>query len=290
MNDNHLKILNSSKYIQYLAKFGIKKETIYERIIPIFNSHDFDQFINRSESLLSPNIYIEELAFNQACKYLNENYRDSVVFENDTRLDIKTIIAYSKTLIQRPEILTPSEIISGFKEPSSENDFIRIARFERQLGLKAYQSNPSSKSFIIFEGLLPIQTEINPLKQELYSHHIWNNSFCVGQPFIQGLINSINGLEPFSIIWLNSELLKLLELTIDDYKNGLRALNNSGEVILNFRHWKKELIGNGSSFVATDSNIAKFEGSDLMLRKDYYEKLKLIIPSIVFYSKLLKVN
>lgn len=290
MNDNHFKILNSSKYIQYLTKLGIKKESIYERIIPIFNSHDFDQFINRSESLLSPNIYMEELIFNQVCKYLNENYRDSVVFENDTRLDIKTIIAYSRTLIQRPEILTPSETISGFKEPSSENDFIRIARFERQLGLKSYESNPSSKSFIIFEGLLPIQTEINPLMKEIDSHLVWNNNFCFGQPFIQGLIHSINSLEPFSIIWLNSELLELLELTIDDYKNGLRALNNSGEVILKFRHWKKELIGNGSSFVGTDSNIAKFEGSDLILRKDYYEKLKLMIPNIVFYSNLLKVN
>lgn len=290
MNSNHFKILNSSKYIKNLVKLGIEKEIIYERIIPIFNSYDFDRFINKSESLLSPNIYMEELAFSQVSKYLNENYRDSTFFKNETRLDIKTIISYSKTLIQRPEILTPSEIITGFKEPSRENDFIRIARFERQLGLKEYGSNPSSKSFIIFEGLLPIKIEVNPLNQELDSHHIWSNSFYVGQPFIQGLIHSINGLEPFSIIWLNSELLKVLELTVDDYKNGLRALNNSGEVILRFRHWKKDLIGNGTSFVATDSNIAKFEGSDLMLRKDYYAKLRLMIPNIVFYSKLLKIN
>lgn len=290
MNSNHFKILNSSKYIKNLVKLGIEKEIIYERIIPIFNSYDFDRFINKSESLLSPNIYMEELAFSQVSKYLNEKYRDSTFFKNETRLDIKTIISYSKTLIQRPEILTPSEIITGFKEPSRENDFIRIARFERQLGLKEYGSNPSSKSFIIFEGLLPIKIEVNPLNQELYSHHIWSNSFYVGQPFIQGLIHSINGLEPFSIIWLNSELLKALELTVDDYKNGLRALNNSGEVILRFRHWKKDLIGNGTSFVATDSNIAKFEGSDLMLRKDYYAKLRLMIPNIVFYSKLLKIN
>jgi hypothetical protein len=287
MNNDHLRLLKSSKYIKYLTQIGIETENIYEMIVSKFNENDFNQFFNRSENLLSPNIYIEELAFSIVCKYLNEKYQDSVIFEDDSKLDIRTIVAHSKTLIQRPKILTPSETISGFKEPSYENDFIRISRFEKQLNLKDYGNTPSSKSIILFEGLLPIKIEVNPLKQELPSHHIWNNSFYIGQPFIQGLCRNINSLEPSSILWLNSELIGSLELTIDDYKNGLRALNNSGEVILEFRHWKKKLIGNGSSFVGTDSNIAKFDGSDLMLRKDYYEKLKWMIPNLVFYTNSL---
>ena len=71
---------------------------------------------------------------------------------------------------------------------------------------------------------------------------------------------------------------------LDNYKNGLRALNSDNEVILLFRHWREDLIGNGVSFIGTNSNIPKLEGCDLILREDYYEKLKDMIPELVFYS------
>ena len=59
------------------------------------------------------------------------------------------------------------------------------------------------------------------------------------------------------------------------------------EVVLKFRCWRYQLIGNGASFVGTDSNIAKLEGCDLILREDYYNKLKKIIPDMVYYTKII---
>jgi hypothetical protein len=47
------------------------------------------------------------------------------------------------------------------------------------------------------------------------------------------------------------------------------------------------LIGNGASFVGVDSNIAKLEGCDLILREDYFDKLKKIVPNVVYYTEVL---
>lgn len=48
---------------------------------------------------------------------------------------------------------------------------------------------------------------------------------------------------------------------------------------------RKDLIGNSNSFVGEDSNIAKLEGSELLLREDYFNLLKNSIPNLVFIAK-----
>ncbi|RPE31426.1 hypothetical protein EC846_0891 [Acinetobacter sp. BIGb0102] len=287
MLDAHLNIVRSSKYIKYLNSIGIETESIFDMVESQFDRNIFDLFINNSEQLLSPNIYIEELVFSVLCRYLNENYSDSAIFEDDAKLDVKSIIAHSKSIIQRPKIPLPSDEILGFKEPSVENGFVRISRFEIQLILKNYNINNYNKSVILFEGLLPVKVETNPLRRDFSSYHIWNNSFYLGTPFIQGLCYNMNDMGLPSILWLNSQFVTLLELRIDNYKNGLRAINKNDEVILEFRYWKDKKIGNGASFVGTNSNIPTCEGCDLILREDYYTQLKKIFPNLSFYTKAL---
>ena len=79
----------------------------------------------------------------------------------------------------------------------------------------------------------------------------------------------------------------MIRLRLDNYNNGLRALNNNDEIVLQFRYWREQLIGNGASFVVMNLNIAKLEGCDLILRKDYFNKLKKIIPNVVYYSEVI---
>ena len=86
---------------------------------------------------------------------------------------------------------------------------------------------------------------------------------------------------------MNSELLDILGLRLDNYPNGLRALNSNNEIVLKFRSWREKLVGNGALFVGVDSNIAKLEGCDLILREDYFNKLKKIIPDVVCYTKVI---
>ena len=284
MNDQLIESINRSKFLLYLTNIGIDIEAVKNKAVESIDKNEIDFFANRSHQLLSPNVYVESLVFKHVCQYLYGEYKDSVIFENEIKFDIKTIIATSRSLTQRPKITKPSNVVEGFKEPDHENGFVIISRFERELITERYEGRSQQKGNIIFEGLLPYEIEMNPLVDKSPTHHIWDSNYYFGEPFIQGFYANFNSIEAQYVLWMNSLLLNMLELELDDYNNGLRALNSSKEIILQFRYWRDQLIGNGASFVGMDSNIAKLEGCDLILRKDYYDKLCKIIPDVVFYT------
>ena len=277
-------------YIRYLEHLDIDTSEIINNIrIKIEkNKNNFDTFTNRSYKMLSPNVLLENIVFVEVNKYLYKNYQDSVIFEEYVNLDIKTLIATQNSIIERPKISKPSEIEEGFKSNlENENGFIRIARFENEM-IEASSGWDRKGQTIVFEGL-SIFGKKTPLFEDLPSSLIWNNAFYY-EPFIIGFTKNFNSIQSNNTLWINSLLQYDLGLTLDNFNNGLQALNENGEVVLKFRQWRSELIGNGASFVGQDSNIPQLEGCDLMLREDYYEKLKVIIPNMEFYSKKLEFN
>jgi hypothetical protein len=286
MNEQILESISRNKYLVYLDHIGIDIDVIKGEIIENVNEDEMNLFVNRSHQRLSPNVYLENLVFKYVSKYLHDEYKGSVFFEDEIKLDIKTIIATSKSLIQRPSILKPSDVVGGFKEPDYEDGFRVISRFEIELSENNYGERGENKGGVIFEGLLPYEIEINPLVEKYPSSHIWENSY-LEKPFIQGFNASINSIESQYVLWMNSELLNMLGLKLDNYNNGLRALNSNDEIVLIFRCWRDQLIGNSASFVGADSNIAKLEGCDLILREDYFNQLKKIIPDVVYYTEVI---
>lgn len=286
MNKQILDSINRNKYLVYLDDLGVDIDVIKVEILENINEDGMDVFVNRSHQRLSPNIYLDSLVFEYVCKYLYDEYKTSVVFENEVKLDIKTIIATSRALIQRPSILKPSDVVGGFKEPDYEDGFRVISRFEREISVNNYGKRGGNKDGAVFEGLLPYEIEINPLVEKYSSNYIWENSY-LEKPFIQGFNASVNSIGSQYVLWMNSELLNMLGLKLDNYNNGLRALNSNDEIILMFRCWRDQLIGNGASFVGADSNIAKLEGCDLVLREDYFSKLKKIIPNLAYFTNVL---
>ncbi len=288
MNRQILDNINQNKYLVYLSNIGVDINLIKDKIIKNVNEDELNVFVNRSHQRLSPNAYLESLVFKYMNEYLYNEHKSSFSLESEMRLDVKTIIATSISLIQRPSyVLKPSDIVAGFKEPDYENDFRIISRFERELSESEYDKERSCKGGVIFEGLLPFEIASNPLIEVDLSHHIWDNSYCIGVPCIQGFNSNFNSIETQYVLWMNSELLNTLELRLDSYQHGLRALNNNDEIVLIFRCWREQLIGNGASFVGADSNIAKLEGCDLILREDYFKKLKKIIPNLVYYAEIM---
>ena len=277
------------KYIIYLNHIGIETETIIKNIrtnVEI-NGHVLDNtFSNRSYKMLSPNIFLEEIIFKEVNKYLYQHYHESVILDKYLEIDTKSLIATKNSIIERPKIKKPSEIEEGFnKNLEVENNFIRIARFENEM-LEESRGLGRTGQAIVFEGIIPFKVDIHPFSEEEPSYTIWDNY----EPRnIIGFCKNFNSIESNSILWLNSYILDLLELELDDFNNGLRALNSDNEVILEFRQWRDKLIGNGASFVGQDSNIAKLEGCDLLLRKDYFDKLNSLIPEMVFYTKRLDI-
>ncbi|MDD2830521.1 MAG: hypothetical protein PHW18_13180, partial [Sulfuricurvum sp.] len=99
-----------------------------------------------------------------------------------------------------------------------------------------------------------------------------------------------NTIEPKYVLWINSATLFDLGLELDLSNSGLRAIDGNNDVVLEFRCWRSELIGNGASFVGQDSNIAKLEGCDLLMRKDYLKELQEIVGELFFISKKKKLS
>ena len=281
-------ILNN-EYIVYLEHLEIDTSEIINniRIKVESNKSIFDDFSNRSYTMLSPNILLENMIFEEVNKYLFQSDYDLNIFKKDIELDIKTLIATQNSIIVRPKVSRPSEIEEGFKtELVNINGFIQIARFENEM-IENENGWGRKGQVILFEGL-SIFGEKKPFIEYLPSSLIWHNALYY-EPFIIGFMKNFNSIEADNTLWLNSLVLNDLELYLDDFNNGLQALNEENEVVLKFRQWRSGLIDNGSSFVGQDSNIPKLEGCDLILREDYYERLKMIIPDMEFYSKKLEM-
>lgn len=276
--------IKRNKYIMYLNYIGIGTEEIFENIRTNVEENRYaleEIFSNRSYQMLSPNIVLEDITFSEVNKYLYDNYNKSVVFEEHTKLDLKTLIATNNSMIERPSTKRPSESEEGIKtELEFEDSFVRIAKFENELKGDGFGRK---RQTLIFEGL-SISNEENPFVQFLPSFLIWKNAFYYGESFIIGFIKNFNSIESDNVLWLQQEFIDRLELKLDNFNNGLRALNDNNEVVLEFRNWRDDLIGNGASFVGQDSNIAKLEGCDLILREDYFIKLKELLGDIEFYS------
>lgn len=281
-----------SEYIRYLKFLNIDTTEIINNIrLQVENTKsNFDTFSNRSYQMLSPNIVLKNIIYEEVNRYLYQKKYDLNIFKRDIELDIKTLIATQNSLIQRPQTSNPSKTTEGFKTNlENENGFIRIARFENEI-IKDSRGWDREGQTIVFEGLSIFGIK-KPLFEGLPSSLIWKNEFYdPDYPFIIGWIKKFNTIESSNTLWLNNLLQHDLGLILDDFNNGLQALNEKDEIVLKFRQWRSKLVGNGSSFVGQNSNIPQFEGCDLILREDYFEKLKRIVPNMRFYTKKLELK
>lgn len=274
-------------YIRYMKHLGIDSSDILNTIKNRLEDKDiFSIFENRLYRILSPNIILENIIFEEVNKYLLLKGYELDLFKRD----IKTLIATQNSIIERPKLKRPSSSQEGFKSNlEKENGFMRIARFENEMIEKENGLGIQGQT-ILFEGL-SIFREKNPFFQGLHSSLIWNHAlYYPNHLFIVWFGKKFNSVESSNVLWINSSLQKSLYLVMDDFNNGLQALNDKNEIVLKFRQWRSNLVDIGSSFVGNDANISKLEGCDLMLREDYFEKLKVIVPMIEFYSKKLELK
>ncbi|CAK6714497.1 hypothetical protein HORM4_460025 [Vibrio harveyi] len=284
MNKNIDDLIENSKLIEYVRSVGVDSSEIKRSILKDFSENEIEWFVNSSYKVLSPNTYAENLVFRKVSSFLNREHSDSVIFEGVGRIDLRTMIATSVSHIKRPTVVLPSEVQQGFKDFHSEGDFVTLSRFERQFIPERFGANEGSKTFVLLEGGLFDEIEMNPLFNFPDTDSIWSNEFCLGIPTIQGVRTNFNSVESSCVLWINGYFMERMGLRLDHYTNGLRALNQSGEIVLKYRYWKEELIGNGPSFVGQDANIPKLEGCDLVMRQDYFVMLQDILPSLFNYS------
>lgn len=284
-------IINTNDYIMYLEHLKIDISQLKNEIQEEIKTKQsiFEDFWNRSHELMSPNINLENAIFEKANSYLCRYLWDEFQFDITFKLDMQSLIASKNSIIERPKINKPSQIENSSHEKVVHFDnYVQIARFENELNFDNFGRNKIQN--IIFQGF-SFSSDENPFFEYLPSSLIWLNAFYYKkEERIIGLYKNFNSIESKYILWINSSLLNDLGLKLDNRNNGLKALNNNGDIILEFRCWRDELIDNGASFVGIDSNIARLEGCDLLLREDYFHRLKLIFPESKFISKKITLN
>ena len=100
-------------------------------------------------------------------------------------------------------------------------------------------------------------------------------------------------MEFYKLLWLNPTIVKSLGLVTRITDSGLVSITESGEIVLRMRVWLTDYLGDGMHTRLADE-IPRFEGTDLIIRKDYFRKICekfQIAPSYVvvkFEGRLIK--
>lgn len=279
-------IIDNNKYILYLDSIGLETKLIKDKIQSRLNQDEnkkkvFDAFSNRVHELTSFNIYVENCIFEELNIYLNEKYKEEVIFEDDVRLDIKTLIAIKNSELERPNISMPFDLVDGVSQIEKTNDFIRIARFENQLIFDNYRRTGNN---IIFQGISS-QKQVRQLFFDCSSDLIWENEFLTDNPYkLIGFQQQFYSVEAKYILWIDSDLLYMLDLKLEDHNHGLLAINEFGETVIQFRSWREDLIGSDMN-----DNVAKLEGCDLIIREDYFDKLQEIVGELFYITRKIEI-
>ena len=89
-------IVLNNKYIKYLKGIGIDTDEVINNIKINIEKKGYildDVFSNRIYKMLSPNILVENIIFEEINKFLFKDYKKLVIFEKEIIIDIKSILA-----------------------------------------------------------------------------------------------------------------------------------------------------------------------------------------------------
>ena len=201
-------------------------------------------------------------------------------------IDYKIIIAQTNSLTSRPyDLIHPiyykKSDISSVTEKDSQ--YYRIWYYEKQLysedKFKDWCKQKTIIWWIIFDKnkVFPYSDyELNI--KNLYNHNDSNNITLDDYP-ITAFIQTFDMFENYKILWLKNGLINLLELKIGDFTKWLYAVNNKDEIILKFNQWNSEYLWGDLRRM-----IPSFSGSELLIRKDYLNKIQNIYWNDIFMS------
>lgn len=108
--------------------------------------------------------------------------------------------------------------------------------------------------------------------------------FNVGKSLEPPICNSffqMDQFEDYRLLWLPNTIVDQLLIEVVDSLYGLHGKNKEGDIVLKYRYWKTDYLGTD-----IDDEIAKKCGADLIIRKDYFEKLQNMFSNNVKYVVL----
>jgi len=269
------KILNKNAF-SFETVVGKYKNTFREKY-----GEDFEYLGNRSFDIFVKNIfranYLIELINSELYQELYE-YPDKKYLYEFLKIDYKTIVSQTLSYTQRPnDILKPSEIQNTWEKLEiKENDWIRLGYIEYELFGEKWGKN-KLKNYRVFAGITfldNLEETIPFSRHRLFPVHLWNKIeiddydefLCIS------LIQQYDTLEDYKILWISSSIMKELNIRTGKPTEGLVAKNNKNEIVLRLNYWVSDYIGDGEISGITDE-IPRLEGTELLCRKDYFDKI-----------------
>jgi hypothetical protein len=199
-------------------------------------------------------------------------------FKYAISIDTSSILAQVRSLALRPaDLLKPHEFADHYITDEVEQaEWIRLAHYEKEFKDEGGLSSKPFKSFggIVFSDEVADKKIFPYSGHRLYPFHIWGDRFPeykIEKTIIFSILQE-DPLESYKFLWLNPVLAKHLGLKGKNSDSGLVAVNDSGEPVMKMRTWSMYYIGD-SFRTRLDDEIARYQGTDLIMRKDYFDKL-----------------
>lgn len=259
------------------SKYGTSFRNKYEDYLELYYSRAYKTIVPHiyaSEHLLelmNTELYNE---FNVWSKIEDERISNYALL-----IDVNSIIAQINSFTLRPSDLPkPYE----YKKPYSrineiqKAEWIRIGHYEVAL---RDEGGLRSRLFKSFGGMVfsedEIDSKISPYSSySIYPFHIWGDiipEFELDKTIVFAILQE-DALEFYKILWLNPSVVKMLGLKVENRDSGLVARDNTNEIVLKMRTWSYEYIGDSLRTSLSDE-IPRLQGTDLIIRKDYFEQL-----------------
>lgn len=279
--------INLNRRYKLLADYGLNMDQVFSKYINTaktkFNGL-LNLYLNNYPKSFLSNLY----PANYMLELVNKNHynviKDIVDFEDENVgqymafINLECILAQVNSLGLRPKDLAkPSEASETYasQPPNITHAWIRLGHYEMENKHERDLSHEyNSMGGIIFSDDVA-DADLFPYN-DYYSHPflllgtqipLFNTQKRIVCHILQD-----DSLEFCKILWLNPVLVSQLGLTTKHTHTGLVADNSDGEQVLKLRTWYADYIGDDNRSALSEM-IPRLQGSELIIRKDYFEKL-----------------
>jgi nucleoside-triphosphatase THEP1 len=251
-------------YQQYEQYFKLYGNQTYKRVVPhIYSAEHMLQIFNED--------YYGEFS-DWAATDSEESLRLGNFLATDAIATYHNAMTTRPIDLNKPHLLPESLQTSDFEEYQG---WIRIAHTEQELKeegifeLRAYRSFGGTVFSLPHKDQSPYSPYM-PFPFQLWSEKM--SSFNIDSEIIFAIIQD-DPIEFYRLLWINPNLLSLMGLKTKRVAEGLIATNEKNEAVLKMRSWCCNYIADDFHTRLADE-IPTLEGTDLVIRPDYFERLK----------------
>lgn len=292
--------INLNRRYRILADYGLDMDQVFSKYIKTAKAKFdglLDLYLNKYPKAFLANLY----PANYMLELINKNHYDTIEaivdFEDDevgrymAFINLECILAQVNSLGLRPKDLSkPSEATELYtnQSPSIMGAWIRLGHYEKEIKHERDLSHEyKSMGGVVFSDDIE-DVQLFPYT-DYYSYPflLWGSktpSFDTKKRIVFHILQD-DLLEFCKILWLNPVLVDQLGLITKHTHTGLVADNSDGEPVLKLRTWNADYIGDDYRSALSDM-VPKLQGSELIIRSDYFEKLSALLGTKGSYRTL----